>query len=170
MKSIRLVPAEDRSSPGTIEFHIVLPSLSTFSFSVQFEKAFLHWTEHPSDANRGFDIGSSVVTLILPSDNSSFFNGFEWSPVLFPSASERNYSLNLRIYTENLLVNLPTPDFSMPYNVITLTGTVFALFFGSIFTVLIRRMKNLDREGSEIVSNRPIARLGRRILKFINGE
>ena len=28
----------------------------------------------------------------------------------------------LRIYTETLLVSLPTPDFSMPYNVICLVG------------------------------------------------
>lgn len=58
----------------------------------------------------------------------------------------------------------------MPYNVITLTGTVFALFFGSIYNVLIRRMKYLDRVGDDFVSNRPIARLGRKILSFINGE
>ena len=30
----------------------------------------------------------------------------------------------LQLYTESLLVNLPTPDFSMPYNVICLACTV----------------------------------------------
>ncbi|CAG8586223.1 8487_t:CDS:1, partial [Racocetra persica] len=37
-----------------------------------------------------------------------------------------------------LLVSLPTPDFSMPYNVITLTCTVIALFFGSMFNLMTR--------------------------------
>lgn len=35
-----------------------------------------------------------------------------------------------RIYTSNVLVDLPTPDFSMPYNVIIMTSTLLALFFG----------------------------------------
>lgn len=56
-----------------------------------------------------------------------------------------------RIYTNTLLVSLPTPDFSMPYNVITLTCTVIALFFGSIFNLLIRNFKiitppNIDKK------------------------
>ena len=41
-----------------------------------------------------------------------------------------------RFYTESLLIRLPTPDFSMPYNVITLTCTVLALFFGSAFNLM----------------------------------
>lgn len=42
----------------------------------------------------------------------------------------------MRIYTEPLLVNLPTPDFSMPYNVICLTCTVVAVGYGSFFNLL----------------------------------
>lgn len=33
---------------------------------------------------------------------------------------------------------MPMPDFSMPYNVITLTCTIIALFFGSVFNTTIR--------------------------------
>lgn len=43
-------------------------------------------------------------------------------------------------YTEVLLVPLTTPDFSMPYNVITFTCTVLALYFGSLLNVLRRRV------------------------------
>ena len=41
----------------------------------------------------------------------------------------------IQIYTEALLVNLPTPDFSMPYNVICLTCTVVALAFGPLHNI-----------------------------------
>merc|ERR1712117_790931 len=41
----------------------------------------------------------------------------------------------LRLYTETLLVSLPTPDFSMPYNVICLACTVAALAFGPIHNI-----------------------------------
>jgi phosphatidylinositol glycan class T len=43
------------------------------------------------------------------------------------------------VRTTSLLLPLPTPDFSMPYNVIILTSTVMALGFGSIFNILVRR-------------------------------
>jgi len=48
-------------------------------------------------------------------------------------------------YTEVLLVPLTTPDFSMPYNVITITCTVFALYFGSLLNVLRRRVGEEER-------------------------
>ena len=48
-------------------------------------------------------------------------------------------------YTEALLVPLTTPDFSMPYNVITITCTVFALYFGSLLNVLRRRVAEEER-------------------------
>ena len=34
---------------------------------------------------------------------------------------------------------LPVPDFSMPYNVITMTCTLIALAFGSMFNLFVRR-------------------------------
>ena len=48
-------------------------------------------------------------------------------------------------YMEVLLVPLTTPDFSMPYNVITITCTVFALYFGSLLNVLRRRVGEEER-------------------------
>lgn len=48
-------------------------------------------------------------------------------------------------YTEVLLVPLTTPDFSMPYNVITFTCTVLALYFGSLLNVLRKRVGEEER-------------------------
>jgi len=36
---------------------------------------------------------------------------------------------------------MPVPDFSMPYNVITMTCTVLALCFGSFFNILTRKLR-----------------------------
>lgn len=44
-----------------------------------------------------------------------------------------------RLYTSKLLTDLPTPDFSMPYNVIIMTSTLIALFFGSVVNLEARR-------------------------------
>ena len=45
----------------------------------------------------------------------------------------------IRLHTESLLVTLPTPDFSMPYNVICLACTAVAIAFGSIHNLTTRR-------------------------------
>lgn len=44
---------------------------------------------------------------------------------------------------------LTTPDFSMPYNVITITCTVFALYFGSLLNALRRRVAEEERRQKE---------------------
>ncbi|KAK5583503.1 hypothetical protein RB653_005099 [Dictyostelium firmibasis] len=171
-------PAETRSSPSTIELSFEIPPNSVAFMSIEFDKVFLHYTEHPPDANRGFDLGSGVVTAFIQSSNDN--NGdaihLEWSNETYNNHrnhhSEKDKSskiIPVRIYTEGLLITLPTPDFSMLYNVITLTGTVFALFFGSMINILIRRFKNTFT-GNDFVSDRPIAKIYRRILRFIDGK
>ncbi|KAI9333895.1 GPI transamidase component PIG-T [Pilaira anomala] len=115
-------PAIDRGRPSMLECELLLPENSVTTISMDFEKVFLKYTEHRPDANRGFDVGSAVLTAWIPTNNKGLIL----------------YGEPQRIYTDTLLISLPTPDFSMPYNVITLTCTVIALFFGSIFNLLIR--------------------------------
>jgi len=52
----------------------------------------------------------------------------------------------LRLHTESLLVSLPTPDFSMPYNVICLACTVVAIAFGSLHNLTTRSFNVIDPE------------------------
>jgi len=155
--SYKLRPGEDHSIPSLLEFSLAMPPNSIASFHFQVEKAFLHWTEHPPAANRGFDVGAAVISAQINPQREVIAGS-----ILF----ELNTDEEFQIYTENLLVSLPTPDFSMPYNVITLTGTVIALFFGSIFNTLIRRIRNLDKHKGDFVSNRPAARVFRRIMSL----
>ena len=57
----------------------------------------------------------------------------------------------------------------MPYNVITLSGTVFAFFFGSLLRALTRSLRPL-RLGQPILSNKPIPRLLRFIARAFDDE
>lgn len=74
----------------------------------------------------------------------------------------REKSHFVRVYTESLLVSLPTPDFSMPYNVICLTCTVIAIAFGSIHNLTTRRFIAIDvtkRKGIIVNVKEFVARL-----------
>lgn len=54
----------------------------------------------------------------------------------------------LRVYTEALVVPLPIPDFSMPYNVITITCTALVMLIGSLLNVLRKRTGEMKRQGT----------------------
>ena len=60
------------------------------------------------------------------------------------NASDTGSQFFLRLRTEALLVSLPTPDFSMPDNVICLACTVVAIAFGSLHNLFTRRFTVLD--------------------------
>ncbi|KAH6679020.1 GPI transamidase-like protein component Gpi16 [Halenospora varia] len=115
IKEMYYRPALDRKRGTQLEARILIPANSTVVLTYDFEKAILRYTEYPPDANRGFDIAPAVITIG-----------------------------NVSIRTTSLLLPLPTPDFSMPYNVIILTSTVMALSFGFIFNLLVRRFVAMD--------------------------
>ena len=96
----------------------------TLRTHLPFNKAFIRYTEHPPDASRGFDLPPAILYL---SDVDEQSRGKLWD------------APKPWIYSSKLLLDLATPDFSMPYNVIIMTSTLMALFFGSVFNAITRR-------------------------------
>ncbi|KAL0417473.1 UNVERIFIED_CONTAM: GPI transamidase component PIG-T [Sesamum radiatum] len=143
IEKIHVSPSEDKVSPGSMEIVLRLPcSVSTAALTLEFDKGFLHIDEYPPDANQGFDIPSAVVRFNDFVTNISFDdNSLKRVPIL----SKLEENIPVLSYTEVLLVPLTTPDFSMPYNVITITCTVFALYFGSLLNALRRRVGEEER-------------------------
>uniref|UniRef100_A0A8D0GDJ2 Phosphatidylinositol glycan anchor biosynthesis class T n=1 Tax=Sphenodon punctatus TaxID=8508 RepID=A0A8D0GDJ2_SPHPU len=136
---IHFQPAQDRRRPHLLEMLIQLPANSVTKITIQFERALLKWTEYTPDPNHGFYVSPSVLSALVPSVLAMKAVDAEQSPLftsLFPSSDGTSYFV--RLYTEPLLVNLPTPDFSMPYNVICLTCTVVAVCYGSFYNLLTR--------------------------------
>lgn len=114
-------PAIDRERGTQLELALTVPAASTVTLTYDFEKAILRYTEYPPDANRGFNVAPAVIRILNTADHT---------PIYLRSTS--------------LLLPLPTPDFSMPYNVIILTSTVIALAFGTVFNLLVRRIVSVD--------------------------
>jgi phosphatidylinositol glycan class T len=118
VKEIYYRPAVDRTRGTQLELLLQIPPKSTVFLTYDFEKAILRYTEYPPDANRGFDVAAAVISTRSPR------------------------VMNLR--TTSLLLYLPTPDFSMPYNVIIFTSTAIALSFGGLYNIIIRRFVGAD--------------------------
>lgn len=141
IKSIYYRPALDRRRGTQLELLLSVPAASTVVLTYDFDKAILRYTEYPPDANRGFDIAPAVIR-VLPGGTAN------------PNSTTNTgdtFSTSIYLRTTSLLLPLPTPDFSMPYNVIILTSTVMALAFGGIFNFLVRRFVGADEvEGYDL--------------------
>lgn len=122
-------PSKDRLKPSHLELTFTIPANSTVTMNYDFDKSLLLIAEYPPDANHGFDIEPAVIT------------------------TKQNSKETYQFRTTSLLVTLPTPDFSMPYNVIILTGTVITLIFGAIFQLLLRRVVTVEEY--ELLNNQP---------------
>jgi len=141
---IHVTPAKDRLRPYTLEMLLTLPANSVTELSIQFHKGFLKWTEHPPDAHHGFYISSAVISTNLRNP-LNYTGPSRQSSLLFPSLETTpEEEVFLRLHTEILLITLPTPDFSMPYNVICLACTVVAIAFGSFHNLSSRRFEAVD--------------------------
>jgi len=130
------VPGIDRLKPYHLELVLKLPPRSTTVISIQFEHSMLRWVEYPPDANHGFYVGSATITAKIPDNRNATLISQEdstFSYTIWGNPPTVNTVVN--IFTEILLVSLPTPDFSMPYNVICLACTVAALAFGPIHNI-----------------------------------
>jgi len=105
-----------------------IPPKATVHIMMDVSKAFLRYTEHQPDAQRGWDLPPAIFTPLGAFNNVSAH--------LSPTSG--------RIYSSTLLVDLATPDFSMPYNVIIFTCSLIAFIFGSVFNILTRKFVVID--------------------------
>src|SRR5215471_8581127 len=110
--------------PATFESILTIPGRASLSVTLDVAKGFLRYTEHPPDAQRGWDLPPAVF---VPLNDASK-----------PNSSAQSREGFQRVYTPVLLADMATPDFSMPYNVIILSCSLMAFIFGSIFNLLTR--------------------------------
>lgn len=136
-------PAIDRQRPSQLEFLITIPPSGSLTLTYQFDKSLLLYAEYPPDANHGFSIEPAVITVIKD--------------------SEPQYQLR----TTSLLLTLPTPDFSMPYNVIILTCTIMSLAFGTVFNLLTKKVIT-EEELEKISGNSKAARVVAKVKERVN--
>lgn len=128
------------SRPSMLQAVLTLPPKATLLLTMDVSKPFLRYTEHPPDAQRGWDLPPAVLVPVSFGNGSGGHRGSDASRKALPTRPTR-------IYTPVLLVDLATPDFSMPYNVIIMSCTLIALIFGSVFNLLTRKFVVVRVEG-----------------------
>lgn len=122
---VAITSNNNSATATTLEITTEIPALSELAVEISFETVFLHFMRHPPDANRGWDLPAGIV-IVLPDA---------------PGKQAR------KLCSEEILLSLPTPDFSMPYNVIMFSSTVVAMFYGGLMSMSMRRMSVAFKNG-----------------------
>jgi phosphatidylinositol glycan class T len=110
-----------QSSFDCLNVSTEMPPSSRVRISIQFEKKLLPESEYPPDISRGFDLPNPILVV----DEHQLF--------LDPA-----------------VVLLPSPDLSMPFNVIAITSTLFAFLFGNLYNALFRDAEMLAEEQNKV--------------------
>merc|ERR1711924_29344 len=97
-------------------------------------------TDFPPDMSRGLDLPAVAITYQATTAGSK------------PQ----------KLYTDSLLLVMPIPDNSMPYNVITYVSTLVVLFCGSLVNVIALRPPKGEKPKT------PIQRLKIGLQKFFS--
>lgn len=111
---IQLEQSINRKRGTVLRMHIHSGKVVSRRISLEYDLLLLKYTEYPIDPHRGLDIVPAKITH-------------------YSKDNER-----VAFWTMPSLVRMPVPDFSMPYNVITITCTLLALFHGQLFNRLTR--------------------------------
>ncbi|CAD6951463.1 unnamed protein product [Tilletia controversa] len=158
--------------PSLLELDLRVPASSRVQIQMEYDLAFLRYTEHPPGPQKGWGVPPGILVVLGPEGEGPIQSGSggstartdqaSWCPVDVPrprpgqrQSSLSSHSISLpplrhpvklatrgirrRVFTEAALIELAVPDFSMIYNLILFTSTEIALFFGSIFNLLVRR-------------------------------
>ncbi|GBG28103.1 GPI transamidase component PIG-T [Hondaea fermentalgiana] len=134
-------------SPTQLELTFDVAPGSSVLVSYAFEQAFLPLWDFPPDPNRGFDIPAAVASYSIPHQPGLCVQGVVAddlplaSPLLGRGTHGPVAGRRMREYAAPLLVSMPLPDFSMPYNVITLSSTVFAYLVGTTISILLQEVR-----------------------------
>lgn len=104
---------------------------------------FLQYDDFPPNPMKGMEVPPTIVS-ITPLPTCGQPHSHAWFTSEVPMAP-----YPCRFYTESLLIAIPVPDFSMPFNVITLSCTLLAFFFGTMLNFLVKKSGKDSKQQKE---------------------
>jgi hypothetical protein len=118
---------KNRYENTIVEYTITVPAQTTVEVRYKFKKSFIRSEEFPIDIARGIDVPAGRIQIL---NNSQ---------VIFSNA---------------LVIAIPSPDMSMPFNVIAYSCTIFSFLFGSLFNSLFRSDREIHHRRNRNKNNK----------------
>ncbi len=145
-------PGGDGSS--TLSISTTIPKDSSLYIQVDYNPRFLAFERFPADPNRGFDVPPSIASFSCPLLETFTSAQAQAQVGQVPNIFRTN------VYSNALLIMPPVPDLSMPFNVISITSTLFALIIGTFINLLIHKSRESIKEKFDGNKN-PKSKLGK---------
>jgi len=117
--------AADGSS--SLSFSTTLLPNSSIYVEMDYEPLFLPFELFPADPNRGIDVKPSYATFTVTCPSQQQF------------VQQQAQTFSFELYSNALLIMPPVPDMSMPFNVISLCGTCFAILIGASINLVVKK-------------------------------
>jgi len=131
---LSFVPSDSSRAPTEVFITADIPAESTVSVVLNVMKIFIQLREFSYACEKGFDVGSAAWLELEATDTEISTADFADSLTTLSGDPLGRDAPRLR-FTAGLLILVPMPDFSMPFNVIALSATAITFFFGSLFRV-----------------------------------
>ena len=106
------IDSDDKVKTMLLKFFIEIPARSTYSLKIPVKKLMKSFENYPHDAARGHPLIGTPIIYFSP--DNAFYN---------------------ITYASNLLMRIPEPDFSMPFNISTYTFVLLGYFYLMIFKI-----------------------------------
>lgn len=129
--SLKFMPNDGHLSPTEVFLTVDVLAGGSVSVFLDVMKDFIKVRQFSYACEKGFDVSSAAwMEAELPlASNISMASDFVAS---LATDAQLDGRWRLR-FTQGLIVLLPMPDFSMPFNVIALSTTAVTVWFGAIF-------------------------------------
>jgi hypothetical protein len=125
----RTTPAPaGRTNPAPSQLDAVLristqlPPHTSLFVTLDYDPAFLSFEDFPGDPNRGMELAPSTVTLTCLNNHN-----------------HSRHSSSFHLYSNSILILPPVPDMSMPFNVTSLTCSLYAYVVGTIVALVVKK-------------------------------
>jgi Gpi16 subunit, GPI transamidase component len=110
-----------------LSFAGTLPANTAVQLALDYDPAFLPFEQFPADANRGFDLVPVQAHMRRSLDCKK------------ENPTTRLDATTATLYSDSVTILAPLPDRSMPFNVLSLSCTLFAFILGSLVNILVRK-------------------------------
>ena len=120
-------------------FGITINAGEMLTIRLEIEKRVLLFEDYPNDASRGFELRPMPLFYYEGEEGNMDDDKSAYGSILNIGQNEIIYKGRTDwgvIYSNGLLVMIPQPDFSMPFNVIAITSTVASYFFVNLVTIV----------------------------------
>lgn len=143
------ISLSEGKEPSSIEITLRVSANDQVQIYYNFEGSYLRWTDYKPDANKGVLLESASLRLTYCPKCLNYSVIPMISNNLDSNLTDKIHPV--RLYARPLLIIQPTPDFSMPYNVICLVCTVLVAGFGPIHNLTTRKaiINNIAKEKVE---------------------